>query len=89
MFLGRVVGSVVSTVKHPTYRGQKLMVVRLTTPQGLLTDKTMLAVDAVGSGPGDWVVISSDGRGVSDILGYEDLIPIREIIVGLVDRVDL
>ena len=89
MFLGRVVGSIVSSAKHPTYAGQKLMVVRLTTGEGELTPRMMVAVDAVGSGSGDWVLISSDGQGVSDILGYDTLIPIREIIVGIVDSVNL
>jgi ethanolamine utilization protein EutN len=89
MFLGRVVGSIVSSAKHPTYAGQKLMIVRLTTPDGRMTPRMMVAVDAVGSGAGDFVLISSDGQGVSDILGYDTLIPIREIIVAIVDRVNL
>ncbi len=89
MFLGRVVGSIVSSAKHPSYARQKLMIVRLTTPEGELTRRMMVAVDAVGSGSGDWVLISSDGQGVADILGSDTLLPIREIIVGIVDRVNV
>ncbi len=88
MFLGKVVGSVVSTIKHSAYRNQKLMIVRLTTPQGELTERSMLAIDAVESGVGDWVLVASEGLTVAEELGYERLVPIREIIVGIVDRVD-
>jgi ethanolamine utilization protein EutN len=89
MYLGKVVGRVVSTAKHPVYANQKLMIVRLTTPQGELTGRSMLAIDSVESGVGDWVLVASDGLGVADLLGFEGLVPIREIIVGIIDRVDL
>lgn len=88
MFLGKVVGSVVSTIKHSAYRNQKLMIVRLTTPRGELTERSMLAIDSVESGVGDWVLVASEGLTVAEELGYERLVPIREIIVGIVDRVD-
>jgi ethanolamine utilization protein EutN len=88
MYLGKVVGTVVSSAKHAVYKNQKLMVVRLTTPQGELTEKSMLAIDSVESGVGDWVLVASEGLAVAEILGYERLVPIREIIVGIVDRVD-
>lgn len=49
----------------------------------------MVVVDAVGSGPGDWVLVASEGKAVSELLGFESIGPVREIIVGIVDRVDL
>ena len=89
LLLGRITGKVVSTAKHAAYAGRKLMVVQVTTAAGELTDRTVIAVDAVGSGPGDWVLVSSDGRGVADLAGSRNMLPIREVIVGIVDRVDL
>ena len=88
MYLGKVVGTVVSTFKHPAYRNQKLMIVRLTTPEGEPTGKSMVAIDAVESGVGDWVLVASEGLTVSEVLGHDGLLPIREIVVGIVDRVD-
>jgi len=84
-----VVGSIVSTIKHPAYKGQKLMIVRLTDPHGRSIGRSMVVVDAVGSGPGDWVLVASEGKAVSELLGFESIGPVREIIVGIVDRVDL
>lgn len=90
MFLGRVIGSVVSNAKHPSYQGIKLMLVRPTDPQGNLEPNgTMVAVDAVGSGVGDWVLVASEGLACSEILDLPVRIPIREIIVGQVDRVEV
>lgn len=89
MFLGRVVGSVVSTVRHPTYARQKLMLVRLTDPSEKPIGTTMLVVDAAGAGVGDRVLVASEGLGASEILGFDRPIPIREFIVGIVDRVDM
>lgn len=90
MFLGKVIGSVVSATRHPSYRGTRLMLVRPTDTVGELDLKgTMVAVDAVGAGVGDWVLVASEGLACSEILCLPVRIPIREIIVALVDRVDL
>ena len=89
LLLGRIVGRIVSTAKHPAYAARKLMVVQLTAATGESKNRTMVAVDATGSGPGDWVLISSDGQGAADLLGARNILPIREVIVGIVDRVDL
>jgi microcompartment protein CcmK/EutM len=88
MYLAKVVGMVVSTFKHPSYRDQKLMIVRLTTPEGDPTGKSMVAIDSVEAGVGDWVLVASEGLTVSEELGHDGLLPIREIIIGIVDRVN-
>lgn len=88
MFLGKVIGSVVSSTKHPCYQGLKLMLVRLTDPQGKPAETTWIVVDTVGAGPGDWVLVASEGLSAKEILGFEGMVPIREIILGVVDRVD-
>jgi microcompartment protein CcmK/EutM len=90
MFLGKVIGSVVCGTRHPSYDGTKLMLVRPTDTAGNLEQKgTMVAVDAVGSGVGDWVLVASEGLACSEILNLPVRIPIREIVVAVVDRVDL
>jgi len=50
MILCKVVGSIVSTIKHPSYDDQKLMIVRPVSPDGTLKSGTMVAVDTVGAG---------------------------------------
>ncbi len=89
MFICRVVGSVVSLAKHPAYEGYKLLIVRRTSPEGKLMSGTMVAVDAVDAGVGDWVLVTSGGGSAEDVLGFTELVPIREVVSGVIDRVKI
>ena len=88
MKLCRVTRNVVATVKHPTYVGHKLMVVQPLDEQQRDVGATFLAVDLVQAGPGDTVLVMQEGNGVRQILKQQKL-PIRSIIVGIVDAVTL
>ena len=88
MYLARVLGSVVSTIKHPAYDGTKLMVVQRLSPDGLESGPSMLAVDSVGAGPGETVLVLRLGAAAALVLGLE-LPPIRSVIVGIVDKVEM
>ncbi len=87
MKLCRVKGNVVATVKHPTYRGHKLMIVQPVDARGADVGTSFLAVDLVQAGPGDRVLVMQEGNGVRQIL-KEQKLPIRSVIVGIVDEVD-
>ena len=86
MKLCRVTGNVVATVKHPTYRGHKLMIVQPLDEKGKDAGSSFLAVDLVQAGPGDTVLVMQEGNGVRQIL-KEKVLPIRSIIIGIVDQV--
>jgi ethanolamine utilization protein EutN len=89
--LCRVLGNVVATVKHPTYVGKKLMIVEPVEADGKATGSTFLAVDLVQAGPGDRVLVMQEGNGVRQLLKRDNhggKLPIRSVIVGIVDEVD-
>jgi ethanolamine utilization protein EutN len=86
--LCRVVGSVVSTVKHEVYDRQTLLVVQPLDAAGADAGASFLAVDRVQAGPGDRVLVLTEGNGVRQILQMGAQVPIRSIIVGVVDQVD-
>lgn len=88
MLLAKVLGSVVSTVKHPAYRGMKLMVVQPVRPSGEADGASLLAVDTVGAGAGETVLVLREGRAAGEILNLREP-PIRSVIVGAVDRIDM
>lgn len=88
MKLCRVKGNVVATVKHPTYRGHKLMIVQPLDETRKDVGESFLAVDLVQAGPGDTVLVMQEGNGVRQILKQQKL-PIRSVIIGIVDAVDL
>ena len=99
MLLADVVGTVVMSVKHASYQGEKLLQVQPLDEHGHAVGPVLLAVDRAQSGVGDRVLVLREGSGVRQILG-RDLgktidesikmeVPIRSLIVGIVDAVDL
>lgn len=88
MRLCRVIGNVVATVKHPAYAGQILLIVQPIDESGADVGSSFLAIDRVQAGPGDRVVVLTEGNGVRQIMQMGDLVPIRSLVVGVVDRVD-
>lgn len=85
MNIGVVTGTVVGTVKDPAYEGRRLMVVSICRPDWSFTGKETLAVDTVGSGIGDRVLVLKEGNSAKAIFGA--IVPMQEMIVGIVDQV--
>lgn len=85
MIIGQVSGSVYSTVNHPFYDGKKLMIVEKITPERQRTGDYLIAVDSVGAGPGETVLVLDEGNGARQIIDSTDA-PIRSIIVGIIDE---
>lgn len=85
MQIARVVGTATSTLKHPSMQGQKLLIVQPLMADGLTADADpQIAVDAVGAGRGEKVVITSDGRFTRDLL-KADATPVRWSVIGICD----
>lgn len=88
MILAKVIGNIVSTVKHECYARQKLMLVQPLTPDGKINGSTLVAVDTIGAGKGDTVLVAAEGKAAMEILELPQRMPVREIIVGIVDHVE-
>lgn len=88
MFLGRVIGNVVATVKNTNLEGSKLMLVRQADIDGNPVGKPQIAVDTVDSGEGDTVVIMKEG-GSARLLLKKSKAPVNLVVVGVVDTVEL
>lgn len=86
MFLARVVGEVVATVKHPHLASQKLLLVRPEPTPGRPQPPTVIAVDTVDAGPGDRVLVADEGNAAAQVL-RKARGPVRTVIVGVVDEV--
>jgi microcompartment protein CcmK/EutM len=89
MMLARVVANVVSTEKHPHYRGHKILVVQPVDPQGKPRGRSLLAVDGVQAGVGDLVLVVDEGGSARSVIGDESATTVRTVICGIVDRVDI
>jgi len=87
MILARVVGTVVSTQKRAQFEGAKLLLVQPETPQGVATGATLLAIDSVGAGVSERVIVVLEGRAAGEALGQK-LAPVDAAIVGIVDQLE-
>jgi len=87
MYIGRVAGTVVATIKNELYEGRKLLVVDKLSLEGQPTAKYDIAVDMVQAGVGDLVMVLDEGNSARQIVGREPLGAIRAVIVGIVDDV--
>lgn len=87
MILGRVVGQVVSTQKRPQFEGAKLLLVQPESPQGEPRGATLVAIDSVGAGVSERVILVLEGRAAGEALG-RTLSPVDAAIIGIVDRLE-
>ena len=87
MILARVVGTVVASQKRPQFEGAKLLLVQPETPQGEAKGATLLAVDSVGAGENERVLVVLEGRAAGEALGKKHA-PVDAAIVGIVDQLE-
>ena len=88
MLIGRVIGTVVSTEKHPKFEGAKLMLVQPTNPDDSPRGTALLAVDGVGAGIHEKVLIVLEGRAAGEAIGKKGA-PVDAAIVGIIDEVHI
>ncbi len=85
MQIGRVIGSATSTLKHPTFEGERLLIVQLQTASGSPDGEPVLAFDRLGAGRGDVVILTNDGRVLQEMIGRET--PGRWSVMGIPDAI--
>jgi ethanolamine utilization protein EutN len=85
MQVGRVVGQAVSTVKHASLTGWRLLVVQPLTVDGKEDGEPLLTIDSLGAGVNDRVIVSNDGAGARALIGHKNS-PARWFVLGIQDR---
>jgi len=89
VFLARVTGEVVSTIKHPVLIGRKELLVVPLDPRTLepaAGASAVIALDFVDAGKGETVLVVDEGNAAALVTGLPDP-PIRTMILGVVDEV--
>jgi ethanolamine utilization protein EutN len=84
MQIAEVVGHAVSTVKHPTLLGIRLLVVQMLTADGFPDGEPVLALDTLGAGAGAKVIVTTDVLGVRELVKSKNS-PARYSVQGLCD----
>jgi ethanolamine utilization protein EutN len=88
MIIGRVIGTVVSTQKHAKFEGAKLLLVQPVDLNDQPKGPALLAVDGVGAGIFEKVLLVIEGRAAAEILGRKGA-PVDAAIVGIIDEIDV
>ena len=88
MQIAKVVGTVVSTQKNRKLEGAKLLLVQPITPDGTARGTALLAIDAVGAGVGERVLVVIEGKAAGDALGRKAA-AVDAAIIGIIDAVDV
>lgn len=85
MKVGRVAGTVVSTISAPALAGRRLLLCDLLDANGRPDGGYLICVDTVGSGAGETVLVLDEGNSARQVLGLAEA-PIRAVVVGIVDE---
>jgi microcompartment protein CcmK/EutM len=88
MILGKVVGTVVTTISHPDFKNRRLLVVQPLTLSGDASEDDFIALDNTQAGIGDTVLVNREGNGARQVLKNPDAAVIS-VIVGIVDSIYL
>lgn len=82
MFIAEVIGVVVATIKESSLTGQKLLIVQDINDRG--TEKSLMAVDSVGAGIGELVMVVNDGGAARQAI-LSDSAPVNAAVIGIID----
>ncbi|NBC10791.1 MAG: ethanolamine utilization protein EutN [Planctomycetes bacterium] len=85
MQLAVVRGRATSTVKHASLAGWRLLICHTLNRSGATTGDPVIVLDRLGAGAGDRVIITSDGLGLQEMLGYDNS-PARWWTLGIADE---
>jgi ethanolamine utilization protein EutN len=84
MILGKVIGTVVTTISHRDYKNRRLLVIQPLELEHAPLDEAFIALDNTQAGIGDTVLVNREGNGARQALGNPDACVIS-VIVGIVD----
>lgn len=88
MLIGRVVGELVATHKHPSHEGCKILLVQPLNLDGSKRGEAVVAMDAVDAGVGDQVLVTTEGFSAMTSVGRPQS-PIDMAVIGFIDHLEL
>ena len=79
------IGTTNASIKHPSLKGSRMLIVQPVMADGTPEGDPLIAIDGVGAGPGDTVMISSDGPYGRKVLN-SNINPVRWTVIGIEDE---
>lgn len=84
MILAQVVGTIVTTISHPDYKGRRLLLVQPLALPGQTPDGEIVVLDSTHAGIGDVVLVNREGNSARQVLGNPNAC-VSSVIVGIID----
>ena len=88
MYFAKVIGNMVSVIKHESYESKKMLIVRKLDLDMRPTGTAIMTLDYIGAGEGDIVLVARTPGLAQEVFGIENA-PICEIIIAVVDNVSI
>ena len=88
MLIGRVLGEIVATHKHPSHEGRKILMVQPLNLDGSDRGDPVVALDAVDAGIGDRVLLAMEGFSARTAVDRPQS-PIDMAVIGYIDSIEL
>ncbi len=88
MYIAEVIGKIVSVIKHSAYDNRTLLLIQPLNLESKPVKTPTIAVDYVGAGEGDIVLVGAGPGVAQEVFGVQDA-PIRELVMGIIDRFDV
>jgi len=87
MRLGKVIGTVVSTIKAKGYESRKILLIQPVDPAGIQAGTSFLAIDAVQAGLGDIVLTIEEGNSARQVIQNDDALTVKTVVAAIVDEI--
>jgi ethanolamine utilization protein EutN len=87
LFLGKVIGNIVSTIKLDDFSGYKLLLLQPVYPEGTPWKEPLIAIDIVDAGVGETVLYLDEGNSARQLLNMDIDGSVRAVVVGIVDEI--
>ncbi len=87
MRLGKVIGTVVSTIMAPGYESHKILIIQPVDPRGTEKGNAFLALDKVQAGTGDTVLTIEEGNSARQVIGNPDIFTVKAVVAAIVDEI--
>ena len=84
MLMCRVEGSAISTIRHPSLKGWRLLICQPLNEAGEKTDLPILCLDNLGAGKHQVIIVTSDGKSVREKMGCPST-PARYMSIAILD----
>ena len=89
MRLGKIIGTVVSTILEKGYDSKKILIVQPIAPDGKEKGTAFLAIDMVQAGVGETVLTIEEGNSARQVINDNEIFTVKTVVAAIVDEISV